>query len=171
MKDPKKEEIRQVLLGRVEPTADGELTPLPKGQWMLPVGIVDGAASVRFLGVTRRVRRYETKRGKVWALSVAGKAMENLGRGLALREQPEAVACLIRYVLTRPVALTFAYEDGAPTLTAWTGRGLGAWLAVRRAVKAFERGLPDDMAPVEVTPEKSDGEKKPDKKGKKAKGT
>ena len=155
MKDAKTEEIRRVLLGRVAPGPDGWLIPIPKGEFVLPVGIADGAGAVRFLGMTRRVRRYGTKRGRTWVLATAGKAMEDLGRGVSLQEQPEAAACLIRYVLTRPAVLVFGYEDGAPTLTAWTGRGLTGRLSLRRAIRAFERGLPEDMTAEEVKVKKT----------------
>ena len=146
MKDPKRAEIRRVLMGRAVLAEDGRLAAVPAGTFMkTPIGVGDGAVSVLLFGVRRRVRRYETKDGKARVAAAARKAMQNIGRGLILNEQREATACLIRYVLTRPVALVFTWEDGTPTLTAGAGRGLTGWISLRRAITAFERGLPDAM--------------------------
>lgn len=161
MNDPKRAEIRRVLLGRAVLAEDGRLAALSAGTLMkTPIGVGDGAGAVGIFGVTRRIRRYGTKDGKARVSAAAAKAMQNVGRGLILNEQPEALACLIRYVLTRPVVLTFDYEGGAPMLTAWTGRGLTAWFAMNRAIKAFERGLPDTMVPGDYKPPKPVKEKK-----------
>lgn len=170
MKNPKKAEIRRVLMGRAIVGEDGMLYPIPAGTIMrTPVGVGDGALSARLLGVTRRIRRYETKDGAARVRETAKKSMQHIGRGLALSEQPEAFACLIRYVLTRPVVLTFAIEDGVPVLTAWTGRGLMSRLALRRAIKAFERGLPDTMTASEgKSAEEDRAEKNAEKERKKA---
>ena len=153
MKDPKRAEIKRVLLGRAVLAEDGRLAAIPAGTFMrTPVGIGDGANAVRFLGISRRVRRYETKDSEVQVAEAVLRSMQCIGRGLALNEQPESIACLIRYILTRPVVLVFAYEDGVPTLTAWTGRGLTGRLSLRRAIRAFEKGLPDTMRPSEHKP-------------------
>ena len=146
MKDAKRAEIKRVLMGRAVLAEDGRLIAVPAGTFLkTPIGIGDGAGAVRILGVARRVRRYETKDGRARVNAAVTKALQNVGRGLILNKQPEAAACLIRYVLTRPAVLVFTWDDGAPTLTAWTGRGLTGWFSLRRAIKAFEKGLPDTM--------------------------
>jgi hypothetical protein len=161
MKDAKTAEIRRVLMGRALLGEDGRLYPIPAGMIMrTPVGVGDGAVSIRLFGAARRVRRYETKDGRARVMETAKKAMGNIGRGLALSEQPEALACLIRYVLTRPVVLTFDYENGVPTLTAWAGHGLGGRLSLRRAIRAFESSLPDSMTPSEVNVKREEKAKK-----------
>lgn len=169
MKDPKKAEIKRALLGRAVLAEDGRLAVIPAGTFMrTPVGIGDGANAVRFLGIMRRVRRYETKGGEKKVKEAVLKSMQGIGRGLALSEQPEAIACLIRYILTRPAVLVFTYEDGVPTLTAWTGRGLTGWISLRRAIKAFEKGLPDTMVPIEVKTSKDTEAKRAEKERRKA---
>lgn len=170
MKDPKKAEIRRVLLSRALLGEDGRLYPVPAGKIMrTPIGVGDGAAAVRLFGVTRRVRNYATKDGKPRVREAAKKSMQNIGRGLGLSEQPDAIACLIRYVLTRPVVLTFDYENGAPTLTAWAGRGLTAWISLHRAIRAFEKGLPDTMTASSVKVSELDkAQRKADKERKRA---
>ena len=174
MKDPKKAEIKRVLMGKAVLAEDGRLVAVPAGVWMpTPIGIGDGAGAVRVLGVSGRVRTYATKNGRERVMAIAKKSMQNVGRGLALNEQPEAVACLIRYVLTRPAVLVFTYVDGVPTLTAWAGRGLTGRLALRRAIRAFEVGLPDTMTAAEgklKKEEKPPKEKKEKKEKKKKKG-
>ena len=151
MKDAKKAEIRRALLGKAVLATDGRLIVVPAGTFMkTPIGVGDGAGAVMILGMSRRIRRYETKDGKACVMDAARRSMQNIGRGLILNEQPEAAACLIRYVLTLPVVLVFTYEDGTPTLTVWTGRGLTGWISLRRAIRAFEKGLPDTMTANEV---------------------
>lgn len=173
MKDAKKAEIKRVLLGRAILAEDGRLIAIPAGTFMkTPIGIGDGAGAVGIFGMSRRIRRYETKDGRARITEAAKKSMQNIGRGLILNEQPEAAACLIRYVLTRPAVLVFTWEDGTPTLTAWTGRGLTGWISLRRAIKAFEKGLPDTMAGNEIKvsaeEKKARKEQKEEKKRQKA---
>ena len=153
MKDEKRAEIKRVLLGRTILVEDGRLAAIPAGTFLrTPIGIGDGADAVLLLGMTRRIRHYASKDGKARIIEAAKRSMQNIGRGLYLTEQPEAAACLIRYILTRPAVLVFTWEDGMPTLTAWTGRGLTGWISLRRAIKAFEEGLPDSIAAAEVKP-------------------
>ena len=157
MKDEKKAEIKRVLLGRAVLGEDGRLIAIPAGTFLrTPIGIGDGADAVLFLGMARRIRRYASKDSRARINEAAAKAMQNIGRGLYLNEQPEATACLIRYVLTRPAVLVFTWEEGLPTLTAWTGRGLTGWISLRRAISAFEQGLPDSMKAIEVQPSEED---------------
>ena len=167
MRDVKKAEIKRVLMGRAVLAEDGGLVALPAGALMrTPIGVGDGADIVAVLGVARRARRYATKDSKTRVTAAARKAMQNVGRKLTLNEQPEAIACLIRYILTRPVVLTFDFVNGIPMLTAYTGRGLTGWISMRRAIGAFERGLPDSMVPGDAKPAKPE---KPEKKEKKKK--
>ena len=172
MNAEEKREIKDVLLGKVVLAEDGRLTTFPKGKGLarLPLGVSDGAFSVRMLGVMRRAVRYETKLNREKALEEARECMKDIGRGLALREQPDTAACLIRYVLTRPVVVTFHYEGGIPILTAWTGRSLTGLLSLYRAAGAFERHLPPGLWLSEKKPpqNKDEGGKEP-KQGKKKK--
>ena len=141
-----KQEIRRVLLGRTMPTEDGKLVALEKGQYRMPIGISDGAGAVRFLGICRKAKRLKVSCAEPKAKSLALKIMQDVGRELSLPQQPAAVACLIRYVLTRPVVLVFDYQDGVPVLTAWTGRGLTGWISLRRALRAFLKRLPKQFS-------------------------
>ena len=170
MTKAEKKEIKRALLGKIEPTADGRLTVCPVGQlWTLGVG--DGATAVRLLGVARRARCYETKQGEAKVLKTAADCMLHVGRALVLQEQPQTPACLCRYLLTRPVVLTFRFEEGVPVLTAWTGRGLTGWISQRRAIRAFEAHLPDAIKLSDRKPPKDKKEEKPpkEKKAKKKK--
>ena len=93
--------------------------------------------------------------------------MFEIGRGLILREQPEAAACLIRYILTRPVVLAFRYIDNVPVLTARTGRGLTGWISIRRAIKAFNEELPEGVKASDKAAPKNSGDTEKEKKKKK----
>lgn len=137
-----KQEIRRVLMGRTMPTEDGKLVALEKGQYRMPIGISDGAGAVRFFGLCKKAKRLKASCAAPKAKLLAAQIMRDTGRELYLPQQPEAVACLIRYVLTRPVVLVFDFRDGIPVLTAWTGRGLTGWISLRRALRAFLKRLP-----------------------------
>ena len=138
-------EIRKVLLGKTMLTQDGKLTAMKAGDFRLPLGVTDGAASARFLGIFRRGCRLEISCSEKEARKLAERRMLDLGRALVLAEQPEAAACLIRYVLTKPAVLVFDFDERGPVLTAWTGKGLMGLLSLRRAIKAFTRDLPGQM--------------------------
>jgi len=169
VKDSKTAEIKRVLMGRAVIGEDGLLSAVPAGTFLpTPLGIGDGAVGVSIFGMSRRIRHYETKDGKTRVMAAAKKSMQNIGRGLNLSEQPEAVACLIRYVLTRPTVLVFTWEDGTPTLTVWTGRGLTGWISLRRAINAFEKGLPDTMTANEVNVSEEQKKSRKEKKEEKA---
>lgn len=142
-----KKEIRDILLGKTVLDEDGALTTLEPGMFRVPQGIMDGAGGVFFLGIARRARCYSSTYSEKDTLALAVSCMLDLGRLVRLRLQPETAACRIRYVLTRPAVLTFRYVDGLPVLTAWTGRGLMAWLTLRRAIRSFERLLPEGIQP------------------------
>ncbi len=126
---------------------------------------------MKILGIMKRTRRFESGLSEANILRGARASMMNIGRGLALRLQPETPACLIRYLLTRPVVLTFGFEDGVPTVTAWTGRGLPGALSQIRAIAAFTDELPDGIRPKEPEPgeEAREGKEKKARRGKKTK--
>lgn len=145
MKREEKREIRRALMGRVLPTEDGRLTVMEKGQTRLPIGVSDGAGAVRFLGIRKKAKRLELSCSREEALSLARKQMEDIGRVLYLSQQPEAAACLIRYLLTRPAVLVFRFQEDVPVLTAWAGRGLTGWISNRRALRAFVKRMPEKM--------------------------
>lgn len=162
-----KKEIRSILLGRTIMGDNGKLTSLPKGEFHLPLGVADGAAAIRFLGVARHARRYKSSLNEKDTLAAAEAAMREIGRGLSLQEQPEAAACLIRYMLTRPVVLTFRYMDGIPVLAGWSGRGIMGWISIRRALGAFARHVPEELSRSagEVPKEKKESRREKKKQG------
>jgi len=144
MTQEQEKEIKSALLGKTVLADDGRITTLEPGFHLSP-GVGDGAGAVRLLGIYHKQQFFETKLSEAKTLKAARFAMQNIGRGLLLREQPETPACLIRYLLTRPVVLTFTYEDGVPTLTGWTGRGATGWISLRRAFYTFTDELPDGI--------------------------
>ena len=163
-----RKEIKRALCGRVQPAEDGRLQVLPASDHRI-LGVGDGAVAVRLFGVMRSSRCYETRSGRSTVTQLARKSMQNIGRGLALSEQPDTIACLIRYLLTPPVVLTFRYERDVPTLTAWAGRSPMGWLSLRRAVQVFEKQLPEELRQSGKKPPKEEKEKKPKKQKKQEK--
>ena len=157
------QEIKSVLLGNVMLTEDGRYMSMTDEDFVMPVGIHDGAGAVLFLGLGRMVRLIDTKRGEEETLEAAFMAMRNIGRGLILQGQPDTVACYLKYIFGRPSVLTFEYVDGQPILTAWTGRGLTGWLSNYRSIRAFKKQLPEDIT---ISTEKPKKPEKPEKAGK-----
>lgn len=166
-------EIRSVLLGRTLMREDGTLEVPEKGEFYLSGGVSDGAGALRFLGLSKRSLVLETRRTE-WDLRQSlRRILQSMGRGVNLKEQPDTIACIVRYVLTKPLLLTFEYREGLPVLTAWTGRSLMGLLSIRRAFKTIEKELPEGIfvtgkeAP--STPEgETDRKKKADKAAKRA---
>ena len=163
MNREEKREIRRVLMGKTLLAEDGRLIAMEKGELSIPLGITDGALGARLLGVGTTERRFSAACSEEKARDLAFAVMLELGRGLYLPQQPEAVACFIRYFLTRPAVLAFNYYEGVPVLTACTGRGITAWISRRRALNAFLKRLPKELTLV--------SEKAPDKKRKSRKKT
>ena len=162
-----KKEIRSLLLGKAVLDDEGKLITPEAGTIRLPQGIADGAAAVRFLGITGKKRLYDSDLSEEELMAEVLLCMRNIGRGVRLRQQPDAAACLLRYVLTRPAILTFRCVEGHGLLTAWTGRGLTGWISQLRAIRAFERPLSEILrlssaAMPEEEKENRRGRKKPD---------
>ena len=164
-----KKEIRNLLLGKAVVDEEGRLVTPEAGTFRVPNGIADGAGAVRFLGVSGKTQYYETDLSEEEIMARAREHMRNSGRGVYLRQHPDAAACLIRYVLTRPALLVFRWVDSQGVLTAWTGRGIMSWASRLRAIRAFERTMGDvirySTAP---PPEEEPEEKKSRRKRKKA---
>ena len=166
MTKEEKREIRDVLLGRTVLADDGRITSLEPGLH-LSAGIGDGAGAVRFFGIASRSCCFDASCGQEEAIELARKAMFEIGRGLILRTQPEAAACLIRYVFGRPVVLAFRYIDAVPVLTVWSGRSLLGSLSIKRAVKVFLSELPEGLTlSSQAAPENAGSFKKEKKKKK-----
>ena len=120
-------------------------SPWKKGQIRMPIGVMDGAGATCFFGICKKARRLKVSCGTEQARRIAFGVMQDVGRLLYLPQQPEAAACLIRYILTRPAVLIFDYQDNIPVVTAWTGRGLTGWISLRRALRAFLKRLPKQL--------------------------
>ena len=145
MTKDERRELRVILLGQTLLLDDGRLSSQTRDEFLLPNGVGDGAGAVRILGLAHREIQLESDFDEEQTLALARRKMLDLGRALYLRTQPEAAACLIRHVVLRPVVLTVRYVDGAPVLTAWTGRSLSGIFALRRALNAFIRELPEGL--------------------------
>ena len=145
MTKDERRELRVILLGQTLLLDDGRLSSQTRDDYLLPNGIGDGAGAVRILGMAHRERQLESDFDEEQTLALARRRMLDLGRALYLRTQPDAAACLIRHLLLRPVVLSVRYVDGVPVLTAWTGRSLSGIFALRRALNAFTRDLPEGL--------------------------
>ena len=165
-----KKEIRNLLLGKAVVDEEGRLVTPEAGTIRVPNGIADGAGAVRFLGVSGKTQYYETDLSEEEIMARAREHMRNSGRGVFLRQHPDAAACLIRYVLTRPALLVFRWVEGQGVLTAWTGRGIMSWASRLRAIRAFERSMGDVIrySPAPPPEEEPEAKKNGRRKRKKA---
>ena len=164
-----KKELRDLLLGKAVLNEDGKLITPASGVFRVPQGVTNGAGAVRFLGISGKKRLYETDMDEERLMEEARKCMANIGRGVRLRQQPDAVACLIRYVLTVPALLTFQCVEGRGLLTAWSGRGVTGRFSRWRAIRAFESPMADFLRlSLEEAPPEEKEEKKRRKKRREA---
>lgn len=162
-----KKELRDLLLGKAVLDEDGKLVTPGSGVFRVPQGITNGAGAVRFLGISGKKRLYETTLGEEALMEEARACMSSIGRGVRLRQQPDAAACLIRYVLTVPVLLTFQYVDDRGLLTAWSGRSATGRISRWRAIHAFEGPMADYLRlSMEALPEEPKEKKGRKKRGK-----
>ncbi|MBO6159468.1 MAG: hypothetical protein J6P72_09480 [Firmicutes bacterium] len=164
--DDKKREIRDILLGKVVMLPDGRLTSMGPDDLGVPAGVSDGAFSLRLFGVTRMGRYVESEFDPWTTRQKIHTALEQMGRIVFLREQPDAEAVLLRYVLTRTTILTFSYEEDGILVAAWTGRSFSTILSLTRAINSFEKHLPEGITLTEkkmAKEEKVKKEKKPKK--------
>ncbi|MBO4886907.1 MAG: hypothetical protein J5589_01165 [Firmicutes bacterium] len=162
-----KREIRKVFLGRTIRLEDGRLSPIGPDDLAIPSGVADGALGIRILGVGHKNQLLETSLNEEMTIEAVREAMKDIGRGVLFRQQPEIVACLIRYVLTKPAMLTFTFREGEPVLTAWAGRGFSGPIARGRALKALKKKLPETVTFSEKTAPEEEKEEKPQKEKKK----
>jgi len=138
-------DVKAVLLGHTVLLDDGRLMNCAPGEFNMFSGVGDGAGSVRIFGVARRARAFDTKLSEKKAIEAARISMAEIGRGVLLQSNPNLPACLIRYILTKPVVITFGYMDGRPVAIAYAGRGISTLISIKRALAAFTDELPDSM--------------------------
>ena len=146
------QEVRDVLLGRTFVTDDGHLSSMGPNDYRIPVGISDSSVAVRLLGVAHRATTIESSLNNRQTLEAAAEAMKHIGRRLTLLEQPEAVCCLIRYVVTPPCVLTFTEIEETYVLTSWTGRAFLGFVSRLKAMRAFVKHLPSAVTVSEELP-------------------
>jgi len=144
-------EVRNVLLGYTYLTEDGKIAVRQKGQMYLSYGVADGAGAVRFLGMAEKSVAYSSRSTPKNVMKEAARSMRDIGRGVELAEQPDAVACIIRFVLTKPALMSFRYVGDVPVLTVWAPRTPMGFLSLFRAVRAFEKELPDFISRSETS--------------------
>ena len=89
-----KKELRDLLLGKAVLDDDGKLITPASGVFRVPQGITNGAGAVRFLGISGKKRLYETDLDEEELMEEARKCIANIGRGVRLRQQPDAASAV-----------------------------------------------------------------------------
>lgn len=146
-KDPLYVEARKVLLNQVELDKDGNFITASERRFPL-WGAADGEDRIRMFGVSNRTYYYDSEYNNSKAIFRAGKAMANIGRGINLRSDPKAVACLVKTYIFYPTVLVF-YEDKENDdqlcLTAFTPRTYTSGLAIKLALKKFDKSAGEEL--------------------------
>lgn len=141
-------EARHVLLNHVELDEDGHFVVVEEFRFQT-WGAADGEHKIRWLGITQRRNIYNTDKNHTKAVYGAGKAMANIGRGINLKSNEDAVACIFRMHIFYPVVLIFfENDDDELCLMEYTARSVTAALACRFARLKFERSY-DGLVRVE----------------------
>ena len=137
--DPLFQEARKVLLNQVTLDEDGHFVTLEK--FRVPLwGTADGENRTRFLGVSRKTFFYSCDQNNTQAVYRAGKTMGNIGRGINLRTDENAVACLVKTYIFYPTVLIFRETDDEElALTAYTPRTFSSLLAIKLSVIKFDK--------------------------------
>ena len=140
-------EIKAVLCGKLTLREDKRLAVSDNwfgNRW----GFEDGAPETFLFGVTRKEYVYDApEREYARARYNMCKLVESIGKALYLETAPQNAACLMKHIFFRPVVLEFGErtaEDDTRELVlyGYCGRTLVARLALRHAVKRFEKDLP-----------------------------
>lgn len=131
-------EAYYVLLGYVRMDREGRFVAVDEPA--VAFGPADGANKLRFLGVSRRKRIYESGRSNRQAVFDAGKAFRNIGKEIHFLSREDVYGCQIRTYVFYPVVLAFCEnEEGKLMLTAYTARCFTSWIATRIAMRLFEK--------------------------------
>lgn len=101
----KSEEIKRILLGRITTDEDGMLEARPKGTYTQVNGLVDGYFSVLLFGVMSRTRTYLWKGKKGKEAEIIKRYVQQLGRLLSLKENPDAIACFTGRMVLVPTVV------------------------------------------------------------------
>ncbi len=138
-KDDLYKEVRKILLNQIELDEDGRFitTTEPRITFW---GSADGESKVRFLGISRKNYYYSSELSNTKAIFRAKKSMMNIGRGVNLRCDTEAVACIVKTYIFYPVVMAFFENaNGDIELSLFTPRTFSAFLAIKLAARKFER--------------------------------
>ena len=137
--DPMYFEAKKVLLNQVQLDEDGHFITTTEVRFPL-WGAADGENRTRFLGISRRTYHYSSSYNNTQAVFRAGKTMSNIGRGVNLRCDEDAAACVVRTYIFYPVVLVFYENDNDDlVLSAYTPRAFFSVFAIKLAMKKFDK--------------------------------
>lgn len=170
-----KKELKKVLTGQVLLGEEGVIHALGDEHHRVFHGAVEGWEAVQFRGLSKRVGRYRIGKDGESPFDRVFSAMQNLGRLVELKQAPETLACIRRYMSSRPVVIAVDYEgEGVICVTVYTGRGMFSGMICNRGLRDFCRALPSgELTPLGEKKTEKEQEKKRKKlqfKKKKAKG-
>ena len=148
-----KKEIRQALLGDLVPT-DNKLVVSGRRMTKIRYGVWDGMGNVLILGGMCRRRWYMTKKSRKQIRELAVKAMQDMGRMVGLKSNPDLDTVYCSYLLNAPAILTFTQgKDAVIEVAAYSGRGLSGLIATFRTLNRFQKAMQDAMERMSETGE------------------
>ena len=109
-------------------------------------GPADGENKIRLFGLTRVYRIYTSDINHTKAVYQSIKVFSNIGRGVRFLSRENANGCLLKSYICYPVVLAFfENDDGELQLSAFSPRCFTSRLAIRMAVRKFEREFGDKL--------------------------
>lgn len=139
----KYQEIRTILTGRVA-YSNGAYVAAESLLKMNYQGTYNGSSAARIFGISCRSNLYQADSMDAAAFTTR-KIFEVLGRPVLLRSAPEVPACMLRQLLANPVILTLEQENEKLIVSAYTARTVLSFLSLSRAIRRFEKQLPEGM--------------------------
>lgn len=141
--DERSSEIRRILLGKYQRTADGCLSAIPSGErrQLLPgvQGHSTGRLSMRVLGIAHKSQSCSVQ--SELSKEKLDRKMKTLGQLVQLESAPTTSACLCNYWMTAPVLLLADRDGDCVEMTAYTARDVFASIACRRAMRKLRNTL------------------------------
>lgn len=141
--DKRSSEIRRILLGKYQRTAEGSLAAITPDERrrILPgmQGHSTGRFAMRILGIAHRSQRCSLQ--SELSKEQLDRKMKTLGQLAVLESAPAAAGCLCKHWMTAPVFLLADRDGDCIEMTAYTARGIFAPVVCRRALRRLRNAL------------------------------
>lgn len=164
--DYRKKEIRRLLLGYFTYDEDNNLMAAERGFRLRSLGLLNGTAGARILGVGVRRRSYDYSEELEPILETCMAAFSQIGRRVILDEGAEIPAVFYSPYFFNPSVLTAEEEEGRVVVSVYTARSIAIIWNAAHAFRQWRRHMPDGLREKDLSKEQAE-EKKASRKQKK----